>query len=212
MTSVDNFGPPSLVVSMIPFTGALIHVCLIVGSKRDTSACVEQWYTQRWWSLGKRVPWIPSQLNQHSWPGCRYWQWRDMEHWGCLWHNRRSSGYRPVYTIWTPLSWYSQDWQHRRWSQKMKKCWEQTFQVEDGSTVEGAMVNTVVGGLSQACSFCYQILFFTPFFLSILTQLLHFHYYWSSLNMFIFPRFHHAYNFRQGKQYDWWGQLLILKG
>ena len=31
--------------------------------------------------------------------------------------------------------------------------WEQTFCVEDGLTVEGAMANAVVGSLSQACPF-----------------------------------------------------------
>ena len=35
----------------------------------------------------------------------------------------------------------------------MKKHWGQTFQVEDWSTVKEAMANTVVGSLSQACSF-----------------------------------------------------------
>ena len=36
---------------------------------------------------------------------------------------------------------------------KTKKCWVQTFQVEDWLTVEGATANAVFGNLSQAYPF-----------------------------------------------------------
>ena len=67
---------------------------------------------------------------------------------GCSWHCTAP------WTVWTPRCRYSRRLgRRRRVGKKRKKCWGQTFHVEDGLMVQEATANAVVGSSCQWCSF-----------------------------------------------------------